>query len=90
MTVLSKECPPLSKELSVLFSQLDSYGSHLNESSKTNDKELEVLNFQMAEEILAEVLSHTFIDTHPVHTELIKNEVSVNTPEEIWMANHVR
>ena len=45
MTVLSKECPPLSKELSVLFSQLDSYGSHLNESSKANNKELEVLNF---------------------------------------------
>lgn len=87
---VEQRMPPLSKELSVLFSQLDSYGSHLNESSKTNDKELEVLNFQMAEEILAEVLSHTFIDTHPVHTELMKNEVSVNTPEEIWMAKHVR
>ena len=52
----------LSKELSELILLYDIYGSHLDASGKTNEEELEKMNFHKAGENLAPVWSNLVID----------------------------
>ncbi|CAF4378955.1 unnamed protein product, partial [Adineta steineri] len=61
----------LSHDLSGLILPYDHYGTHLNDSGKTIDIDLEKENFQLAGEVLAEVWSNTIIDTHAVIAEYV-------------------
>ena len=52
---IERRMAPLSKELSDLILPHDSVGSHLDDSGKTIDEDLEKQHFRKAGEILAEV-----------------------------------
>lgn len=72
----------------------DHYGSHLNESGKTVDKNLEKRNFKFADETLSEIWSSIMIDDYPVHSEYVEPSETKNicVPEysQAWFQNHVR
>ena len=80
---------PLSKELSGLVLPHDSCGTHLDDSGRTVDKELEKVNFQKAGEVLAEVWGNNIIDSHPVIAEFVQDEeISADNVDEQWLAMH--
>lgn len=84
---------PLSRDLAGLILPHDSFGSHLNNSLKCIDVELEKRNFQKAGQVLSEVWSGTLIDGEPVLAQYVDPE-TVNPiphePSEQWKTKHVR
>ena len=52
---IERRMSPLSHDIAGLILPHDAYGSHLDQSGKTIDKELEKRNFQKAAETLSEV-----------------------------------
>lgn len=68
---VERRMAPLSRELSGLILPHDFYGSHLNNSCVTIDKELELNNFEFAGKTLAEIWSKISIDGYPVDSEYV-------------------
>ena len=56
----------LSKQSSGVILPHDHFGTHLDHNNKTIDEELELQNFEYADEILAELWPKLVIDDHPV------------------------
>ena len=57
---------PLSKYTSGVILPFDIYGSHLNSSNVTINKNLERRNFKAAAEVLESIWSELVIDGNPV------------------------
>ncbi|CAF4200463.1 unnamed protein product, partial [Adineta steineri] len=91
---IERRMASLSHDLSGLILPYDHYGTHLNDSGKTIDIDLEKKTFQLAGgEVLAEVWSNTIIDTHAVIPEYISPSSTLNKPtdrDEQWKSTHVR
>jgi hypothetical protein len=68
---VERRMAPLSKDLCGLILPHDAYGTHLNNSGKTIDPDLEIKNFEKAGVLLAEVWSERVIDKYPVVAEYI-------------------
>ena len=85
---------PLSTELAGLILPHEHYGSHLDDSGKTIDSELELRNFTVAGNTLAEVWNDLIIDDYPVCAEWIEpnqsevNPAEMNTVNQKFLANH--
>ena len=71
---IERRMSPLSHDVAGLILPHDAYGSHLNDSGKTVDEELEKRNFQKAAETLSNVWSNTVIDGHAVDCEGITTQ----------------
>ena len=56
----------LSKDTAGIILPFDTFGNHLDASSKTIDSELEIKNFEAAGKILVEIWSEAIIDNHPI------------------------
>lgn len=83
----------LSRQLSGVILKHDHFGSHLDNSGRTTDVELEIKNFEHAGETLAEIWNELCIDDFPVIADFIKSDVDNpepgdNDPE--WYARHAR
>ena len=84
---------PLSRELAGLILPHDHYGTHLNNSAVTIDKNLEKQNFEFAGQTLADVWSQIVIDGYPVNAEFASAECITPEPQEVlheWYSLHVR
>ncbi|KAJ8686037.1 hypothetical protein QAD02_021830 [Eretmocerus hayati] len=84
---------PLSHQLAGVVLRHDRFGSHLNSSGKTIDKELELKNFAYAGETLSELWNEVILDDHPVRAEYINPSGKIHTPPTVteqWFMNHVR
>ncbi|KAE8742067.1 hypothetical protein FOCC_FOCC012394 [Frankliniella occidentalis] len=84
---------PLSKVLSGVILPHDRFGTHLDASSRTVDKDLERQNFKHAGEVLAEIWSSLVIDKHPVKAEYVEpgsEEELPSEPPAEWYSQHVR
>jgi hypothetical protein len=70
----------------------DHYGLLLNPSGKTTDTELELKNFEKAEQMMAAVWSSVLIDSHEVVAEYINpvDREPPNEPDSKWVAGHIR
>ena len=89
---VERRMAPLSHDLCGIILKHDTYGSHLDNSGKTNDLDLEEKNFFAAAEVLSEVWSQTEIDGYPVNCKAVKKG-SEFIPEEFsadYLAKHVR
>ena len=82
---------PLSKYLSGIILQHDTFGSHLDGSGKTVDLELEVKNFFAAMEVVSEVWSENVIDSYPVDCKPVEIGCKFipDEPDSKWVAKHV-
>lgn len=88
---VERRMAPLSKKLPGLVLPHDSCGTHLDDSGRTIDEELEKVNFEKGGNFLAEVFGNTVIDSHPVIAEFDKDDqISVCNVDEQWLARHVR
>ncbi len=74
-----------------------SYGSHLDNSGKTTDAELEKKNFEHAGSTLAEVWNSVIVNAHPIVAEYIdpltsglNDELHLNVADQNWFSEHVR
>lgn len=66
---VERRTAPLSRELAGLILPHDHFGTHLNNSAVTIDKNLEGKNFEYAGQTLAEVWNKMVIDGYPVVAE---------------------
>jgi len=66
---VERRMAPLSNELAGVILPYDTYGSHLNSSNKTIDRQLEMKNFASAGRSLAEIWSSMLISKFPVRAE---------------------
>lgn len=92
---VERRMAPLSRQLSGVILPHEHFGSHLDQSGKTIDKDLEKKNFEYAGQVLAEIFCDTFIDNHVVIAEYVaENEVLSDTSNdevsEEWKFRHVR
>ena len=83
---------PLSHDLAGIILPHDYYGSHLDQSGKTIDNELEKRNFLRAVETLAGVWCSTIIDNKPVfaRAEDLGKSFVPPEPSPTWLAKHVK
>ena len=88
---------PLSRELSSVILPHDHFGSHLDSSGRTVDKELELQNFAEAGKVLAGIWTDVQIDSYPVVASYICppaiNTDTVTRPAPVsqkWTAVHVK
>jgi len=70
----------------------DHFGSHLNATGKTNDSELEKVNFRKAGENLAEVWSQAIINGFSVHARYVDpdNTPDLPVPSAKWYFEHLQ
>lgn len=93
---VERRMAPLSKELAGVVLPHDTFGTHLDNSGKTIDAELEVKNFNKAGEILKEIWSDLTFDDYPVVSEYIEPGKGCIADDDIikksdeWVATHVR
>lgn len=94
---VERRMAPLSRELAGLILQHDHYGSHLDNSGKTTDAELEKKNFEHAGSTLAEVWNSVIVDDHPIVAEYIdplsselNDELHLNVADQNSFSEHVR
>ena len=83
---------PLSHDIAGVVLPHETFGSHLDASGKTIDKQLEEQNFYAAADVLSEIWSNTVIDDHKVDCKTVKKG-SHFIPDEaspVWIANHVK
>ena len=82
---------PLSHDLAGIILLHDSYGSHLDESGKTIDVELEKKKNFKAAEILSNIWSETIIDGHPDDSQALPLDQAfiLPTTDAKWVAEHV-
>ena len=92
---VERRMAPLSHDLAGVILPYDSYGSHLDKSGRTVDRDLEMKNFKKAGETLAEIWGETVIDGYPVVAAYKeKPQIAVSTTLKKmghkWLAEHVR
>ncbi|KAJ8687960.1 hypothetical protein QAD02_024398 [Eretmocerus hayati] len=90
---VERRMAPLSRELSGVILPHDHFGTHLDNSHRTIDHDLEARNFGYAGKALAEIWSNMVIDHHPVHAEYIEPQemtIEEENPDPEWYAEHVR
>ncbi|EFX64643.1 hypothetical protein DAPPUDRAFT_117997 [Daphnia pulex] len=94
---VERRMAPLSRELAGLILQHDHYGSHLDNSGKTTDDELEKKNFEHTGSTLAKVWNSVIVDGHPIVAEHIdpltselNDELHLNIADQNWFSEHVR
>jgi hypothetical protein len=75
---VERRMAPLSRDLTGLILPHKHYGSHLDSNGTTINSKLELLNFEKAGEILAEIWSETVIDNHPVFAKYIEPKTGQN------------
>ena len=84
---------PLSKDTAGIILPFDTFGSHLDQSNKTIDTDLEIKNFEAAGKILASVWNESIIDSHPVIAEYqTPNEAKIGIDYELdqnWIDDHI-
>ena len=83
---------PLSHDLAGIILPHDTYGTHLDGSGKTLDKELEEENFYAAADVLSNIWSQTVIDKHQVNCKTVKKGSQFIPPEPSpdWISKHVQ
>ena len=82
---------PLSKALSGISLPHEMFGTHLDQSRKTIDTNLEKRNFKAAGEILANIQEEIVFDNYPVLTDYGEN--TAKDPVELnekWISVHWR
>lgn len=90
---VERKMAPLSSQLAGIILPADSFGSHLNESGKTIDTELEKKNFSAAGKALAQIWSALIIDGFSVvaeYKEPVQARDPPNLPDHQWYKDHVR
>ncbi|EFX66906.1 hypothetical protein DAPPUDRAFT_115916 [Daphnia pulex] len=94
---VERRMAPLSHELAGLIFQQDHYDSHLDNSGKKTDDELEKKNFEHAGSTLAKVWDSVIVDGHPIVAEHIdpltselNDELYLNIADQNWFSEHVR
>ena len=90
---VERRMAPLSRDTAGIILPFDKFGSHLDNSNKTVDSELEKKNFAAAGEILASVWSESVIDDYPVVANWCpptEERLVINNVEQQWIDNHVR
>ena len=94
---VERRMAPLSRELSGVILPHDHFGSHLDNSGKTIDDDLEIQNFAEAGKVLASIWNDVEIDKYPVVAHYISppasDTVIHSMPAEAsqeWRATHVR
>lgn len=93
---VERKMAPLSKELSGLVLPHDHFGTHLDNSGRTIDVELEKKNFEHAGKVLAEIWSNLVVDQFPCISEYVDPSKSELLQAELvkkdqkWFDNHVR
>jgi hypothetical protein len=92
---VERRMAPLSRELSGVILPHDHFGSHLDNSGKTVDEELELKNFAEAGKVLASIWTGVEIDNYPVLASYIPPAASTETDTvpaagQKWRAAHVR
>ena len=88
---VERRMAPLSHALSGIVLPHDAFGSHLDNSGKTTDTELEKKNFQKAGEVLCDLWNDMTIDGYDVHASYRQPDREVHTPEEesaLWIEEH--
>ena len=89
---VERRMAPLSRDTAGIILPFDKFGSHLDNSNKTVDTELEKKNFAAAGEILASVWSETVIDNYPVVAKWCpptEERLVINNVDQQWIDNHV-
>ncbi|KAF6035822.1 hypothetical protein EB796_005872 [Bugula neritina] len=89
---VERRMAPLSHDLAGLILPHDHYGSHLNAAGKTIDPDLEIKNFAMAGQTLAEIWSKTVIDSNPVIAVYVPPEDTEDMWDELsetWKEKHL-
>ena len=81
----------MSKFLVGVLLSHETYGSHLDNSGKTIDLELEIKNFFAAMDVVSEIWSESVIDNYPVVCKPVEIGCKLipDEPEAKWIANHV-
>lgn len=90
---VERRMAPLSKQLSGLILEHDHFGSHLDNSGRTIDDDLELQNFEHAGQLLAQVWSEMVIDDYPVYSVYKSNKETLRCSEAVdphWYNTHVR
>lgn len=90
---VERRMAPLSHALSGLVLDYDFYGSHLDDSGKTIDVDLEKNNFKHAGNTLSEIWSSESIAGYSVEAKYIEDKNLSDEDLEIdqlWFSNHVR
>lgn len=89
---IERRMAPLSKELRGVLLPHDTFGSHLDGSKRTIDKDLEIKNFKAAGKVLAEIFSGITIDGYDVYSEYVEpgKKTTRVCPNEGWIDRHVR
>lgn len=92
---VERRMAPLSLHLAGVVLPHDSYGTHLDQSGRTINPELEKENFQKAGQVLAEIWSKVKIDQETVVAEYIvpnpvKEKFVPSAPSQEWYSQHVR
>ena len=83
----------LSKELTGVLLQHDTYGSHLDNAGKTVNEDLEKRNFEAAGKTLASIWSNLQIDGFPTVAEYVDEAPAENiksyVPSAAFRSNHI-
>jgi hypothetical protein len=90
---VERRMAPLSRDTAGIILPFDKFGSHLDNSNRTIDEELEKKNFAAAGEILASVWSESVIDDYPVVAQWCpptESRLLIDNVEQQWIDNHVR
>ena len=90
---VERRMAPLSHALLELVLDYDFYGSHLDDSGKTIDADLEKKNFKHAGDILSEIWSSESISGYSVEAKYLEDK-NLNDEDikidQLWFSNHVR
>lgn len=91
---VERRMAPLSRMLAGIVLPHNSYGSHLDDSGKTTDQELERKNFAAAGNALAEIWNEAVIDGFPVVSKFVDADsgerMAPAGQSESWKAVHTR
>ena len=82
---------PLSKALAGVVLDHDACGTHLDDSGRTIDVELEKENFRVASKVLADTWSELELDESPVIAEYVEKERCYpDDIDQLWVSQHCR
>ncbi len=89
---VERRMAPLSRELSGVILQHDTYGNHLDSAGKTVNLELEIQNFKKAGQTLASIWSDMVIDKHSVTAEFVEHsdKEELEDIDHDWAVRHVQ
>ena len=82
---------PLSKALAGVVLDHDACGTHLDDSVRTIDVELEKENFRVADKVLADMWSKLELDERPIIAEYVENKrFYPDDIDELWVSQHCK